>query len=61
MTSRWSKAGRKAESMSANRGTSIERLRKMRVLNCSPSDIGLDSSVMRKFESHKANGLLRLV
>jgi len=61
MSSRWSRAGKKAESMGANSATSIERLRKMRALNCSPSDIGIDSNVLRKFGSHKASGLLRLL
>lgn len=61
MGSRWSKAGKKAESLNANSTTFIERLRKMRALNCSPSDVGIDVNILRKFESHKTSGLVKLL
>jgi len=35
--------------------TFIERIKKMRALNCSPSDIGIDSFVWRKLSSGIAN------
>ena len=58
---KWSKPGKKTEFLNTNGTTFIERLRKMRALNCSPSDIGVDVDILRKFESHKNSGLFKLL
>lgn len=33
----------------------IERIRKMRALNCNPSDVGIDSFVWKKLSSGRAH------
>ena len=37
--------------------TFIERIRKMRALNCNPADIGIDNLVWRKFSSGTASNM----
>ena len=41
--------------------TVIERLKKMRALNCNPSDVGLDGYVWRKFFSCRSNMLTKVL
>ncbi len=61
MGSRLSKSEKKAECLNANSFTFIERIRKVRALNCSPADVGINMSILRKFDSHKNSGLLKLL
>jgi len=39
----------------------IERMRKMRALNCSPSDVGVDSFTLRKFIVGKWSNVMKTV
>jgi len=48
MSSRNHKAEKKMRVYSAGIETFIERLKKIRALNCSPSDVGIDSSAVSK-------------
>lgn len=48
MRSKYRKVNRKAESYIASIDTFIERLKKIRALNCDPSDVGIDNFVLRR-------------
>ena len=47
---------RKEKSYNVGIDTIIERLKKMRALNCNPSDVGLDGYVWKKFFSTRSSG-----
>ena len=42
-----------------NPGNLVERLKKMRALNCSPSDIGMDNYVVKKLLFNKVSLLIK--
>ncbi|MCM8761144.1 MAG: hypothetical protein NC938_03305 [Candidatus Omnitrophica bacterium] len=49
MPNRYARAGKKAKHQEVGIDTIIERLKKVRALNCNPSDVGLDSYVWKSF------------
>ena len=49
MTNRCAKVGKKEKHYEVGIDTIIERLKKMRALNCNPSDVGLDGYVWKTF------------
>lgn len=51
MSSRHIRAGKKVKMYDVCVDTFIERIKKMRALNCSPSDIGIDNFVWKKLSS----------
>lgn len=51
MGSRHIRAGKKVKMYDVCVDTFIERIKKMRALNCNPSDIGIDSFVWKKLSS----------
>ena len=60
MPSRCARSQRKREVYySANIDTFIERLKKVRALNCDPSDIGMDTYVLKRLSFNKLNILTR--
>jgi len=51
MGSIYIRSGRRDEDYNANINTLTERIKKMRALNCNPSDIGMDGFIFRKWNS----------
>lgn len=51
MDSRHIRTGKKVKMYDVCVDTFIERIRKMRALSCSPSDIGIDTFVWKKLSS----------
>lgn len=49
MSSRYVRHVKKIEVYNANIDAPVERIRKMRALNCNPSSLGADSNLMKKF------------
>lgn len=49
MGSRIARLEKKEETYSVNVDSFIERLKKVRALNCDPSDIGMDSFMWKRF------------
>lgn len=55
MNSRHTRTGKKEKIYDVCVDTFIERMKKMRALNCSPSDVGMDNYVWKKLSSGIAN------
>lgn len=55
MNSRNIRTGKKAKLYDSYVDTFIERMKKVRALNCNPSDVGIDSYVWKKLSSGIAN------
>ncbi|MFA5146101.1 MAG: hypothetical protein WC515_01800 [Candidatus Omnitrophota bacterium] len=55
MGARYGKSGKKVTVYTANIDTFIERLRKVRALNCEPSDVGMDNYMFKRFTCSKLN------
>lgn len=58
MGARCSRAVKKDKVCEASIDTLIERMKKIRALNCNPSDVGLDGYVWKKFFSYTRSGLI---
>lgn len=51
MTSRSMRTGKKVKLYDVCLDTVIERVKKMRALNCNPADVGIDNYVWKKLSS----------
>ena len=61
MGSRHIKSGKKIEIYNTNNiDNFVERLRKIRALNCSPSDVGIGSHLLRRMAANKPNFFTKL-
>lgn len=61
MNSRYAKSNKKVEAYPADIIDIIERLKKVRALNCSPSDVGIDSYILKRLPFNKLNVLTRFL
>lgn len=61
MGARYSRSYRKNRTSDINIETLIERLRKVRALNCSPSDIGMDSFVWKKLFFNRLSSVTKFL
>ena len=61
MNNRLPKEARKKESHGVGIETFIERLKKVRALNCNPYDIGIDSFVYRQLSWDKPNTSTKII
>lgn len=60
MGTRYARSAKKEKAFDITIDTLIERFKKMRALNCSPSDVGLDGFVWKKFfPDSRSNRLTR--
>lgn len=60
MNSRYSRSNRKEEIYNASIDTIIERLKKVRALNCEPSDIGMDKYILKRLSFNRLNILRKM-
>ena len=58
MGTRYARTLKKEKTYDVGIDTIIERLKKMRALNCNPSDVGLDGHVWKKFFSTRSSSAL---
>ncbi len=61
MGARYARSLKKDKQYNVGIDTIIERLKKMRALNCNPSDVGLDGYVWRRFFSSRSNVLTKVL
>lgn len=60
MVAHYIKYGKKTEPYNPQIDTFIERIKKIRALNCNPSDIGIDNFLLKKLISNKVNVFTKL-
>ncbi|MBI4974277.1 MAG: hypothetical protein HZA30_01370 [Candidatus Omnitrophica bacterium] len=61
MGTRYAKSNKKVEFYPTDIIDSIERLKKVRALNCSPSDIGMNSYVLKRLPFNKLSILTKFL
>jgi len=61
MSARYTKSYRRNRTCDVNIDTLIERLKKVRALNCSPSDVGMDSFVWKKLLFNKLSNVTKFL
>lgn len=61
MGSRYLKANKKCEVYTGNIDIFIERLKKVRALNCSPSDVGIDNYGLKRMQFNNLNVLTKFL
>lgn len=61
MNSRYLRSAKKEKIYEVSIDSFIERLKKVRALNCNPSDIGIDSYVWKKISSNRSDTLTRFL
>jgi len=59
MRSRYARTSKKEPTYTASIDTFIERLKKIRALNCNPSDVGMDNYVLKRMCFNKLNILTK--
>lgn len=55
MDNRYARIVKRQKTYEANAETMIERVKKMRALNCNPSDIGISSYVIKRLLSSRSD------
>lgn len=55
------KASKKGEVYCITADAFIERMRKIRALNCSPSDVGIETYIARQFIFNKSDTSIKIV
>jgi len=61
MRSQYIKSNKKIESYPASIDIFIERFKKIRALNCSPSDVGMDNYILKRLQFNKLNILTKFL
>jgi len=61
MTTHYIKAGKKSEPYNPQIDNFIERIKKMRALNCSPSDVGIDNFLLKRLISNKVSAVTKIL
>lgn len=61
MNSRCSRLNKAESSCETNTELFIERLKKIRALNCNPSDVGINSYILKRLSFNKLNVLTKFL